>query len=248
MSVLTPELLETTTRLAELDAELIRRLWAALSSPPRPRKMTYAEFLQWADEDTLAEWVDGEVVMSSPAGYRHQVVGGFLARLMLLYAQRNQRGEVLTSPFQMKLAHSGREPDVLFVATDHLDRLQEPYLDGPADLVVEIVSPESIGRDRGEKYVEYQEAGVPEYWLIDPRMRRAEFYQLDDEGQYRFVATDPDGVYRSASLPGFWLKVGWLWQDPLPPVEDVLLEVGGEAYAQWLIERLRDRGYWPGSQ
>lgn len=57
-----------------------------------------------------------------------------------------------------------------FVASEHLDRLKETYLDGPADLVVGIVSPDSVGRDRGEKFYEYAQGGVPEYWLIDPQL------------------------------------------------------------------------------
>lgn len=60
-----------------------------------------------------------------------------------------------------------------FVAEEHLDRLQEMHLEGPADLVVEIVSPESRLRDRGEKFAEYELAGVSEYWLLDPELRRA---------------------------------------------------------------------------
>jgi hypothetical protein len=46
-------------------------------------------------------------------------------------------------------------------------------------------------------------------------------------------------------MPGFWLRVEWLWQEPLPPVEDVLLEIGGEAYVRRLLERIRQRGLWP---
>jgi Uma2 family endonuclease len=83
----------------------------------------------------------------------------------------------------MKLAQSGREPDLLFVAQTNLERLKETYLDGPADLVVEIVSPEGVGRDRGVKFYEYAQGGVPEYWLIDPQTEWAEFYRLE-EGHY----------------------------------------------------------------
>lgn len=79
----------------------------------------------------------------------------------------------------------GREPDLLFVAQEHLDRLQETYLDGPANLVVEVVSPESLARDRGAKFVEYEAGGVPEYWLLDPLRRWAEFYCLGEDGRYR---------------------------------------------------------------
>ncbi|MGH2411546.1 MAG: Uma2 family endonuclease [Chloroflexota bacterium] len=48
--------------------------------------MTYDEFLDWADEDTLAEWVDGKVIMTSPANRRHQELVGFLYGLLDVYA------------------------------------------------------------------------------------------------------------------------------------------------------------------
>jgi Uma2 family endonuclease len=73
------------------------------------------------------------------------------------------------------------------VAREHLDRLHPTFLEGPADLVVGITSPESISRDRGEKYVEYEAAGIPEYWLIDADRPQAEFSQLGSEGRSHVV-------------------------------------------------------------
>ena len=139
---------------------------AARREPPE-EKLTYEEFLAWADEDTLAEWVDGDVIMVSPASDRHQDLVRFLTALLSIYVKAKDLGVIRPAPFQMKLAN-GREPDVLFIASEHVDRLQETYLDGPADLVIEILLPESAARDRGEKFYEYEAEGVPEYWLIDP--------------------------------------------------------------------------------
>jgi Uma2 family endonuclease len=211
----------------EEQPELRRRLRETTRETPRqlPQKMTYEEFLAWADEDTLAEWVDGEVVMYTPASDRHQDVARFLTSVLGVYVETHSLGVIRPAPFQMKLEH-GREPDLLFVAREHAGRLQETHLDGAADLVVEIISPESVGRDRGEKFYEYERAGIPEYWLIDPQTERAEFYQRDIQGHYRMVMPDAEGIYRSAVLPGFWLRVEWLWQEPLPPVLDVVRELG----------------------
>ena len=202
-----------------------RWLLEVLVAPASPRKMTYDEFLAWANEDTLAEWVDGEVVMYSPASRRHQDIGGFVYQVLRAYVRPRHLGEVIQAPFQMKLEH-GREPDLLFVASGHLARLKETYLDGPADLVVEVVSPESVGRDRGEKFYEYAQGGVPEYWLIDPQMEWGEFYRLK-EGRYHLAFSGRKGEYHALALPGFWLRVEWLWQEPLPHPLRVLGEIAG---------------------
>lgn len=203
---------------------LRQRLQEILAKPVEPLRMTYEEFLAWADEDTLAEWVDGEVVMTSPASKQHQDILYFLASILRAYVQGHDLGAVVGPPFQMRLPHSGREPDLLFVARERLSRLKDTYLEGPADLAVEVVSRESAGRDRGDKFYEYEHAGVPEFWLIDPEHRRAEFYQLGSDGLYQLATADEAGVYRSRAVPGFWLRVAWLWE--LPPDLDALRELG----------------------
>ena len=230
----------------QISAALRRELLTALlGGNCKTARMTYEEFLEWADEDTLAEWVDGEVVMASPASLRHQLIINFLLEALGAYNRVHPLGQLIDGPFQMKLATSGREPDVIFVAAAHLDRLKPTYLDGPADLVVEVVSPESVGRDRGDKFYEYQSAGIPEYWLIDPQTLRAEFYQLDANAKYALVSPDADGVYHSRVVPGFWLRESWLWQENPPNVEDVLLEIDPEAYGQHLLDKLRRHGMLP---
>lgn len=188
--------------------------------------MTYEQFLDWADEDTLAEWVDGEVELMSPASAQHQRLAKFLLRVMEQFVEENDAGEMFMAPFQMKLdnVRRGREPDLLFIAQENLPRLQRNYLDGPADIAVEIISPESVLRDRGAKFAEYEAGGVREFWILDQDERRADFFVLGDDGRYERARPDAGGVYRSAVLTGFRLNVQWLWQTPLPRLRDILRE------------------------
>ncbi|WP_448595448.1 Uma2 family endonuclease [Thermoflexus hugenholtzii] len=237
------EILALLQKPGVLTEGLRRKLLELLLPPMENPYVPYEEFLARADEDTLAEWVQVEIHPYSPASRSHQDIAGFLYGLLRAYVERHRLGVVLPAPFQMKLSRSGREPDLLFVAQEHLHRLHPTHLEGPADLVVEIVSPESAPRDRGEKFYEYQEAGIPEYWLIDPQSQWAEFYQRNERGRFQHAPPDPQGIYRSQVIPGFWLRVDWLWQDPLPSVDMILLEIGGEAYARRLIERIREQGW-----
>lgn len=202
----------------------IRRKASQGAAPP-PR-MTYEEFLDWLDEDTLAEWVDGTVEFMSPASTRHQQISGFLAALLRAYAEDYDAGQVFAAPFQMRLSNvkRGRESDILYVATANLSRLKPTYLDGPADLAIEIVSPESALRDRGAKYAEYEAGGVREYWIVDAQAQRADFFLLGEDGRYERQRPDAHGVYRCTVLPGFWINMAWLWQDPAPFVRAILNE------------------------
>ncbi len=191
-------------------------------------RMTYEEFLEWVDENTWAEWVDGEVIILSPASDPHQDLLGFLSSLLRYFVEAHELGRVLIAPFQMKLSvrPSGREPDLIFIAKEHFDRLKKTYLDGPADLAIEIVRTDSRSRDRGEKFYEYEQAGVPEYWMLDRSRRQAEFYHLGENGTYQRMNLGDDGIFRSREIEGLWLKVDWLWQDPLPMLMSVLKEWG----------------------
>ncbi|MBI2910758.1 MAG: Uma2 family endonuclease [Chloroflexi bacterium] len=196
---------------------------------PPAKKMSFEEFHDWLDEDTWAEWVGGEVQMVSPASLRHADMATFLAAVLRPWVEMYDLGLLLTAPFLMRLpppVDRAREPDLLFIAREHRDRLHPTYLEGPADLVVEITSPESIGRDRGEKFVEYEQAGVREYWLIDPDRRHAEFYQLGPDGRYRVALAGAAGEYVSPTLSGLKLPVDWLWRDPLPKVAEALRTLG----------------------
>ena len=195
-----------------MQSEALQVLAARENALPR---ITWEEFLDWCDEETHAEWVDGEVFLEGSKSCAHQGTLGFFSALLCGYAQERDLGEII-SRFMMFLPSRpcARVPDLMFIARENQDRVQEFFLDGPADLVVEIISPESRDRDRGDKFFEYETAGVREYWLLDPQRRRAEWYQLQDDGAYSTAASDGEGVYHSQVLAGLWLRESWIWQPP----------------------------------
>ncbi len=199
---------------------------AAAKTPSTPiqvtENLTFEEFIQ-KYMDVHAELVNGKVNIMTPASSRHQDLVGWISAILRLFVEGRGLGVVRSAPLTMRIPGKdshGREPDVMFVSQARMDILQPTYLAEPADLVIEIISPESVGRDRGEKFVEYEAAGVCEYWLIDPDREQAEFYRLADDGRYRLQPT-PDGRFESQVMPGFWLEVEWLWQEPLPKILDV---------------------------
>jgi Uma2 family endonuclease len=201
----------------------------AISAWPEgvPTHMSWEEYLAWDFEDRRAEWVDGKVVLMPPVRADHQFIVQFLYELLIGFVRPRKLGRILLDRMLMRMLSrpSGREPDLLFIATAHLDRLKETMIDGPADLVVEVVSPESDQRDRSEKFREYEAGGVPEYWLLDPLRREAYFYVLGEDGRYHLAPIGPDGVYHSQILQGFRLRVDWLWRVPLPEPDEALSEL-----------------------
>jgi Uma2 family endonuclease len=197
-------------------------------APAMPSRMTYEEFLALDEEGARLEWVDGEVARMSPVTDEHEELKVFVLRLLADFAEFHQSGTVLGEPFQMKTAPDlpGRLPDLFFVANEHRSRIKRTHLEGPADIVVEIISPDSRRRDRKTKFGESEQGGVREYWLLDQPRKQAEFYQLGEDSSYHRMPVGEDGVFHSGVLPGLWLKVEWLWQDPHPPVLSVLREWG----------------------
>lgn len=193
--------------------------------------MTYEQFLAELSEDTHAEWVEGETILFMPPTPEHQDVVSFLLALIRFYVDYFKLGKVLTAPIEMKPTptSNSREPDLLFVANQNLQRIGDSKLEGPADLVIEIISPESVRRDTVDKRQEYEAEGVREYWIIDNRSGKesATFYILDDAGLYQCVRPDSDGIYSSTALTNFWINTKWLWANPQPSALEVFALIIG---------------------
>ena len=180
--------------------------------------LTYTEYVQQFMGDELhTEWVNGEVIQILN-NVQHNRILGLLQTLLTLYLRFKALGEVFPAGVSMYISDDkpAREPDLMIVFNENRHRIEATRLNGPADIVVEIVSPESRDRDTFIKYQEYADAGVREYWLIDPVRQQADIYQLDEDGRYRRVALDSDGRMVSPSLPGFALDAELFWQEDLP--------------------------------
>lgn len=176
---------------------------------------TEEEFDTWCDEDTKADYIDGEVVIMTPESTLNGRQGTWYSNLLDLFATKNNLGWVnSTGNVQVRLRQGlRRNPDVIFIGKDRTATIRETYIDGAPDLIVEFVSPESAIHDWHEKYIEYEAAGVREYWIIDRQQQRVAVYSLGEDRRYHAIAPQ-EGRIHSAVVPGFWIKLEWLWQGP----------------------------------
>jgi Uma2 family endonuclease len=206
---------------------MITRTAIAGSSPQR-LKMSYEEYLDYADNTRIIEWVGGEALIYMPPIYEHQSIVTFLLALLKSYTSHFNSGVILTAPFEVKLWPGGpaREPDLFFIAKARLEGFSSRRFEGGPDLIIEVISPGSAVEDRVRKFSEYERAGVGEYWLIDPRphQEQADFYILKD-GRLTEAAVDENGIFYSHILPNFWLNPHWLWPANQPNPQLALAEI-----------------------
>ena len=119
------------------------------------------------DTNHLIEFSQGQLEFLPLPTFSHQRLVAFLYRLLLGFVEDRGLGIVMFAPLRIQLGHGKfREPDLVFMAAEHADRLGEKFWQG-ADLVMEIVSPDDPERDKVTKRREYAQAGIPEYWIVD---------------------------------------------------------------------------------
>lgn len=183
-------------------------------------------FDELVDEDTRAELIDGVMIVHSPASIQHDDVGGFLRALMRLYAERKKLGKVLGPDSLIQLAR-GRKlaPDLYLVTARALGLLKRKVFRGTPDFLAEILSPSNRYEDLELKRPVYRRAGIKEMWFIDPDKRRVVVERRTKTGYQTSV--HESGKLISSALAGFWIKVEWLWADPLPDLLDSVLEILG---------------------
>ena len=177
---------------------------------PRQGEWTERHYFSLPDTNHVMELSNGRLIMPPHLTNRHQVTVLEIAVRLRAFVRESRLGEVRVAPLPVRLwPGKVREPDVFFVAKEHEDRIGEQQC-GVPDLIVEVLSPGTRDTDRGEKSLEYAQAGVQEYWIADPEDRTVEVYVLRGqtfEPHEKFESTD---ILTSPLLSGFEASI-----DPL---------------------------------
>jgi Uma2 family endonuclease len=169
---------------------------------------TEDEYFTLPDTNRFIELSEGELIMPPHPTHTHQRAVLRLAAAMYTFVQSQGLGTVQVAPLPVRLWPGKiREPDILFMAKEHSDRISEQFY-GPPDVIVEVLSPGTWRADRREKLVEYARAGIDEYWIVDPSAHTIEVFTLR-EGAYTLLGKwGSEETVKSEVLTGLDLRVG----------------------------------------
>ena len=168
----------------------------------------------WSEEEYLAldtnhliEYSHGQLEVLPMPTQSHQLLVIALFKLLDNFVRSRQLGTVLLAPMRVQLWQGKyREPDILFMRTEHDDRRSDQFWQG-ADLVMEVVSPDDPRRDLVSKRREYAQTGIPEYWIVDPSQRSITVLTLNEQTYALHGEFDEGAVATSVSLDGFTVSV-----------------------------------------
>jgi Uma2 family endonuclease len=174
------------------------------------KKLTWDDLKDLPEDAGRTEIVDGDLVVSPPPSYDHQHIATALTAAIYPFVKQRALGRFFGAAVHVVLAeHANFEPDLCFLATEHLHRLQAPVIAGPPDLIIEIISEGNRTHDTVVKFQNYERYGVAEYWLVDRRERHVTVWSLE-QGKY---------VSLGAFVPGIKLKTRILSGLDLDPAE-----------------------------
>ncbi|MEM6318778.1 MAG: Uma2 family endonuclease [Bacteroidota bacterium] len=182
----------------------------------RVQKKLYLEqqkrqkFYKWLGDNESAEFINGQIVRQSPVTKAHIDSSSRLSQLLDTFAEENQIGWVSMGRTMTQFTRNDYEPDICFFNKEKAKQFTDKQLLFPVpDFVVEVLSKSSkanIERDTVTKYNDYEEHGVPEYWIIDPHEKNVSQYVLRG-GKYELILKSAEGVIRSQVVRGFNISV-----------------------------------------
>jgi Uma2 family endonuclease len=176
-------------------------------------KVTFEEFRQLPVDGKRYELLHGEVHVTPAPATRHQFTVLNLAVSLGLHVVKNNLGEVLAAPLDVRLGKdTALQPDLIFVSNARAGIIQEDWIEGAPDLVVEVLSPSTAAYDRATKLLIYAEAGVPNFWFLDPQAKTVEVLKLQGKKYLVDPTLAGDQVLTSNLFPG--------WQLPLRDLFD----------------------------
>ena len=163
----------------EMLSEIENQTW------PKQGEWTYQDYLNLPDDGRRYEIIEGVLYVTNAPNIDHQFTVMKTAARLDQFVTEHELGFVLTAPFEIHLTETTRPvlPDVIFIAKDRWPGPGAAYFEGAPDLIVEVLSPSTSRTDRVVKFEAYEQAGVREYWIANPKTRSVEVFVLSG-GEY----------------------------------------------------------------
>ena len=175
-------------------------------------KLSYDDYVRFPDDCRSHEIIDGAHYVAAAPFLDHQLVSSRMHFQLFQQIVLSGKGEVFHAPTAVQLSPNDIvEPDLVVVLANHRCYLTAPKVDGPPDLVVEILSSSSRRTDREQKLLLYERTGVGEYWIVDVESRQVETYRR--EGDSLTLAGAFDTSISFDALPGVVIDLRAVWPD-----------------------------------
>lgn len=203
---------------------LVQRIQNRLTEEQKKRE----EFYNLIDEDSKAEFINGEIVFHSPVKKEHNDATKWLFKLADTFVAIYQLGYVGIEKILTKFTRNDYEPDVCFFGNEKAADFKKGQMIFPVpDLAIEVLSKsrESIRRDREIKFEDYQSHGVSEYWIIDAEEEFVEQYWLEN-GRFQLLLKSGEGMIRSRAMTGFAIPIRAIFDEEanLAALREMLLQ------------------------
>ncbi|MCF0042431.1 Uma2 family endonuclease [Dyadobacter fanqingshengii] len=190
--------------LNEPNAYLIINAITAVLNKEREQRI---KFYNDITEQEKVEFINGEIVVHSPAKLQHNRATLLLAQLLNLYSIEQDLGFVGVEKIMIKLTRNDYEPDICYFKSEKADQFKEDQILFPTpDLIVEVISTSTESKDRGIKFKDYEAHKVEEYWIADPENQTIEQYHLVGE-EYALVLKSSQGFIESFVVEGFKIPI-----------------------------------------
>jgi Uma2 family endonuclease len=178
----------------QIELKLVRTDGQEIDLLPLQGLWTIEQYLKLTDQtNQLIEFTDGVIEVLPMPTDKHQAISRLLFLALLAFVER-LGGTIFYAPLRLQVRPGKfREPDLLLLLDSNDPRRQDAFWLG-ADLVVEIVSPDKPERDTEEKPIDYSEAGIPEYWIVNPIEETISVLPLTEN------AYAPHGIFRRGEL------------------------------------------------
>jgi Uma2 family endonuclease len=190
-----------------LHSPCLREIVDALQARVQEESARRHAFYEELRDDQKAEFIEGQMILHSPARNKHLIVRQNLETLLRTYVGVHRLGEVRGEKCLCVFPRNDYEPDVVFFGPQRAAGLTGETMKFPIpDFAAEVLSESTAARDRGVKFEDYEAHGVAEYWILDPDAEVVEQY-LRRGDRFYLALKSGSGEITSPTVAGFRIPI-----------------------------------------